>query len=80
MKLSTFILCTTLGAGAWNTFLAMIGHIFGKTMSEADLIAKVKEYSNDIKYGIAVTVIIGFAYYIYKVIKANREASARNNE
>lgn len=80
MKLSTFVICTVIGAGVWNTILAAIGHVFGKTMNEADLIAKVQEYSNVVKYAIALIFLIGFAYYIYKVIKANREVSARNND
>lgn len=79
MKMSTFLLCTALGAGLWNTILALIGYYIGQTMPEDVLIAKVQEYSKYVKEGIAVVLILGFAYYIYKVVKANKETSSYNN-
>lgn len=77
MNLTTFIVCTTIGAGVWNTILAAIGHIFGRTMSEEVLIAKVQEYSHYVKVGIALIVVLGLTYYIYKVIQANRATARR---
>lgn len=77
MNMSKFLLCTFLGAGVWNTILAALGKAFYHTMPEAELIAKVQEYSGYVKIGIAVILIIGFAYYISKVIKANKETKNR---
>lgn len=77
MNLGTFMLCTVIGAGVWNAILAIIGDVFGKTMQEGELIAKVQEYSNYVKFGIAAIAAVGIAYYIYKVVKANRESKSR---
>lgn len=78
MSMKTFLLCTFLGAGVWNTILATLGAVFGHTMPEDVLIAKVQEYSGYVKIGIAAILAVGFAYYIYKVYKANKESSSRN--
>lgn len=72
MNLGTFVLCTTLGAGIWNAFLAFLGYYVGQTMPEEMLIGTVQQYSKYIKWGLAVIVAAAFAYYIYKVVKANR--------
>lgn len=79
MNMTTFLLCTTIGAGLWNTILALIGYYIGQTMPEEALIAKVQQYSGYVKLGIIAVVAIGFAYYIYKVVKANN-ASALNEK
>lgn len=77
MKLGTFILCTAAGAGVWNAFLAFLGYYVGQSMPEDVLIEKVQQYSGYVKWGIAIVVALGLAYYIYKVIKANRESENR---
>ena len=79
MKLGTFVLCTAAGAGVWNLFLALLGYFVGQTMPEDLLIEKVQQYSGYVKWGIAIVVALGLAYYIYKVIKANRATSQRNS-
>ena len=79
MKMSTFLLCTALGAGLWNTILALIGYYVGQSMPEEMLIATVQRYSGYVKWGIAAVLIVGFAYYIYKVIMANRESANRKS-
>lgn len=75
MRMTTFLLCTAIGAGLWNTILALIGYYIGQTMPEEALIAKVQQYSGYVKLGIIAVVAIGFAYYIYKVVKANKAAA-----
>ena len=66
MKLSTFLLYTTLGAGIWNGILAAIGYYLQSVVPEDQLMATVTEYSHEISYifiGLAVVVV---AYLIYK--------------
>ena len=66
MKLSTFLLYTTLGAGIWNSILAAIGYYLQSVVPEDQLMATVTEYSHEISYifiGLAVVVV---AYLIYK--------------
>ncbi|WP_294631231.1 DedA family protein [uncultured Bacteroides sp.] len=72
MKLPTFLLYTTLGAGLWNTILAIIGYQLAKVPgieSEEQLIAKVSEYSHEIGYGFIAIGIFIVAFLIYKGIK-----------
>ena len=77
MNMGTFVLCTCVGAGVWNAILAFLGYFIGQTISEDVLIAQVQHYSDYVKYGIAVVCLVGLAYYVKKVIDANR-ASAHN--
>lgn len=69
MKLGTFLLYTTLGAGIWNSILAAIGYYLSTVPgieTEEQLLAKVNEYSHEIGYvfiGIGVFVV---GYLIYK--------------
>ena len=77
MSMPKFLLFTFLGAAIWNTILAALGAIFGHTVPEDTLIAKVQEYSGYVKFGIAAIVGLGLIYYIYLVVKANRETNNR---
>ncbi|WP_291530197.1 DedA family protein [Bacteroides sp. UBA939] len=76
MKMSTFLLYTTLGAGLWNSILAFIGYYLSTVPgieTEEQLLAKVTEYSHELSYifiGIAV-FIIGFL--IYKGMKKGKK-------
>lgn len=72
MKLSTFYLYTTLGAGIWNSILAAIGYYLSNVPgieTEEQLLMQVNKYSHEIGYvfiGIGV-VIVG--YLVYKGMK-----------
>lgn len=66
MKLSTFLLYTTLGAGIWNTILAAIGYYLQSVVPEEQLMETVSKYSHELGYifiGVGVLVV---AYLIYK--------------
>ena len=66
MKLSTFLLYTTLGAGIWNGILAAIGYYLESVVPEDQLMATVKEYSHELGYifiGLGALIV---AYLIYK--------------
>ena len=78
MNLATFVACTAAGAGIWNAFLAFLGYYVGQTMPEDKLIEVVQQYSDYIKWGIAAIVAIALAYYIYKVVQANRQTNKRS--
>ena len=77
MNMAKFLLFTFLGAGVWNAILAALGAIFGHSIPEEVLIAKVQEYSHYMKVVLAVGIAIGLIYYIYLVVKANRETANR---
>ena len=72
MKLGSFLLYTTLGAGIWNIILALIGYFiyrFTDIKTTNDVYILATEYSHEIGYGIIAIAIIIIAFLIYKGIK-----------
>jgi membrane protein DedA with SNARE-associated domain len=66
MKLSTFLLYTTLGAGIWNAILASIGFYLQSIVPEDQLMETVSQYSHELGYifiGIGILIV---GYLIYK--------------
>ena len=68
MKIGTFLLYTTLGAGIWNSILAAIGYYLSTVPgieTEEQLLERVTEYSHELGYiFIAIGVfIVGFLIY-----------------
>ena len=69
MKLGTFLLFTTLGAGIWNTVLAAIGHYLSKVpgiKTEEQLLEKVNEYSHEIGLVCIALAVFVVGFLIYK--------------
>lgn len=64
MNLGRFIAFTALGAGIWNTVLAMLGFILEKSVPEDKLIETVTHYSHEIGYSIAAIVVVVLAVVI----------------
>jgi len=68
MNLIPFTLFTLLGAGIWNSILALLGYI---AQGQADLIDL---YSHEIGYGIMGIIILIAAFYLLKyLIKKNKK-------
>jgi membrane protein DedA with SNARE-associated domain len=68
MNLIPFTLFTLLGAGIWNTILALLGYI---AHGQSDLIDL---YSHEIGYGIMGIIILIAAFYLLKyLIKKNKK-------
>lgn len=57
MGLRSFLLYTTLGAGAWNVILALLGYYLGKIVPEDQLVPTVLQYSKPIGLGITLVVL-----------------------
>ena len=66
MKLSTFLLYTTLGAGIWNGILAALGYGLQSVVPEDQLMATVSKYSHELGYVFIGVGAIIIAYLIYK--------------
>ncbi len=65
MPVGRFLLYTTIGAGAWNVVLALLGWFIGKTVPPELFAETIKSYSSAIGLGIvAVLVVGGLAYYL----------------
>ncbi|RGN49301.1 MULTISPECIES: DedA family protein [unclassified Bacteroides] len=69
MKLSTFLLFTTLGAGLWNSILAAIGYYLESVIPEDQLMGKVTEYSHEIGYVFIAIAILIVGFLVYKGMK-----------
>ena len=69
MKVSKFILFTTLGAMCWNIVLAAIGYGFHAVIPEDELISKVQMYSHEILYILIAICVFIVGFLIYKGMK-----------
>jgi membrane protein DedA with SNARE-associated domain len=69
MKLSTFIIFTTLGSLIWNSILAAGGYYLESVIPIDRLDGEIKKYSTMMGYGFIVIGIIIVAYWIYKGTK-----------
>lgn len=61
-----FLLYTTIGAGAWHSFLALLGHYMHAFVPEEQLNEKILEYGEYIKFGLIILVIIVCLYFLLK--------------
>ena len=67
MPLGRFLLYTTIGAGAWNVVLALLGYFIGKTVPPELFAETIQRYSTTIGLIIlGVLVVGGVGYYLYK--------------
>ena len=75
MKMSTFLLYTTLGAGIWNAVLATIGWYLSTVPgieTEEQLLERVTEYSHEIGYVIIAVVVFVIGSLAYKGYKKEK--------
>nr|WP_314572605.1 DedA family protein [uncultured Prevotella sp.] len=61
-----FLLYTTIGAGAWHSILALLGHYMHSFVPEEQLEEKILEYGEYIKIGLIVLVLIACIYFLVK--------------
>lgn len=68
-----FLLYTTIGAGAWHSILAFLGHYMHSFVPEDQLHDKILEYGEYIKFGLIILVIIACLYFLIKwYLKRNK--------
>ena len=75
MKLGPFLLYTTLGAGIWNTILALLGYFiyrFTDIKTTNDVYILATEYSHEIGYVILAVAVFVVGFLIYKGIKQKK--------
>lgn len=69
MPLLPFIAFTALGAGIWNTVLAILGYVIGDNME------LIEKYSHEIGYTIFAVIIVVILFYGIKyIVKRNKKA------
>lgn len=76
MHIGKFILYTSLGAGIWNVFLAVLGWYLQRIIPEDQLLDTVNRYSHEVGYtllGIVVVVIV------ILILRSNRKKKAKKD-
>lgn len=75
MNFWMFLLYTTLGAGVWNGILAALGWYLHSFVSEDQLIGKIEEYGDYIKYAIIGIAVMMVAFFIIRHILKNKDSA-----
>lgn len=76
MKMGPFLLYTTLGAGIWNTILAILGYIIYRSTplkTTNDVYLMATKYSHEIGYCILTLAILVIAFIAYKGLKKKKQ-------
>lgn len=69
-----FLLYTTIGAGAWHSILAILGWWLHTFVPKDQLVDKINEYGEYIKYAILGLTILAAIYFTAKwLLKKNRQ-------
>lgn len=76
MKMGPFLLYTTLGAGIWNTILAILGYIIYRSTplkTTNDVYLMATKYSHEIGYCILALAILVIAFIAYKGLEKKKQ-------
>ncbi|MCR5076952.1 MAG: DedA family protein [Prevotella sp.] len=69
-----FLLYTTIGAGAWNCILTLLGHYLHSFVPEDQLNNKIMEYGEYIKFGIMILVAAALMWFMAKWLIKRKKA------
>ena len=72
MKIRPFLLYTTLGAGCWNTVLALIGwgiYKWTDLKTPEQVVELATKYSHELGYAIIAIAVCAVCYLVYKGMK-----------
>lgn len=69
MNIRSFLLFTTIGAGIWNSILAVGGWYMQSFVSEDELTNAIIEYSGELKIIFIALGAVIFGYLLYKAFK-----------
>lgn len=76
MKLSSFVLYTTLGSAIWNGVLVVAGYVLAEVYPEKQLIIVLKQYSFEVSlFFVGIIVVFVVMKMIWKRIKAAKTFS-----
>ena len=75
MRIDKFLLYTTLGAGVWNSVLALLGYLiyrFTDLKTTEDVYLLASRYSHELGYAILAVALLVVGVLIYKGSKTNK--------
>lgn len=76
MHFGKFLLYTTLGAGAWNIVLAVLGYWLSTFVEEAQLRAQIEHYNqylNYVGYAVIALIVVFILYHALKKKPVSKE-------
>ena len=73
-----FILYTTIGAGAWHSILAILGHYMHSFVPEEQLDEKILEYGEYIKIALIALVLLTCVYFLAKWYIKRKKTEIKN--
>ena len=73
MHLGKFILYTSLGAGIWNIFLAVLGWYLQRIIPEDQLLSTVTRYSHEVGYTLLAIVVAVVAFLVFKAVRRKKK-------
>ncbi len=77
MKFGSFLLYTTIGAGVWNTVLALLGYSLSNVpgiKTKEELISTVTVYSHEIGYAlIGILLLVLAVYFLRKHLRRRKQ-------
>jgi membrane protein DedA with SNARE-associated domain len=65
MKLSHFLLYTTLGAGLWNSILTGMGYYLQSIVPKDQLLSTVTHYSHEVGLGFVTIAVLAILYFVF---------------
>lgn len=78
MKMTTFIIFTTLGAGLWNAILAVFGYWLSLFIPQEQLFEKVEYYNQYLTMAGYILGLIVVIFIAYQLLKKKPESSKNN--
>ena len=75
MNFWKFLLYTTIGAGVWNCILAALGWYLHTFVNREELATYIELYSEYIKFGILILVLLVIAYFCVKSFRKRHKST-----
>ena len=73
MPYGRFLAFTALGAGVWNTVLALAGYYLQSLYSEEELTRTITHYSHEVGYTLLAIVALALTYMIWKGFRPSKK-------
>lgn len=80
MKMSKFLIFTTLGALLWNSILAAAGYYMSSLFTEEEMMAKLEEYSFEFKIICLAIALLAIVIIVYNVLKHRKKVNVTTKE
>lgn len=77
MHFSKFLFYTCIGAGVWNSILAILGYVLGKTLKPDMFMDEIERYNTVISDAILIICAIGIGLLIWKAYRHKSQKRRR---